>query len=239
MPNLFNPYVNTGDTPGQSGEIGRRPYPENIFAPGSGPDTAFTISVDMMPGYGWLPPGTIIAKVAEPITGKEFYVPYSKVAPSATDSYDLGKIPLVQDGDSSGDIYVTMLDSYRVSVGEKLRLVDSDTASSDLGAITAIDRTSNAARAKITVTNPGAVTYTVANGACVSPQTKLTSPFTEAVGVLQGGVETGTGTLARGGQGVMVFGNALFEKSLLHNLDATAITSIAGLTINDRYLYLR
>lgn len=234
-----NKWLDTGDTPGINGEIGRKPYDANIFAKNSGPDTAHTEEIQMMPGYGLLPPGTLVAKVAEPIAGRDLYVPYSKVTPAASDTRDLGKIPLVQNCDSSGYVYVSQDDSYKVAVGEKVRLVDSDTAVMDLGAITAIDRASNVAQAKLTVTNPGAVTYTIVNGACISPQTKLSSPYTEAAGVLQGGVQTGVGLSARGGQANMVFGNALLEKAMIPNYDTEAVTDLAGKVINDRYLYLK
>lgn len=234
----YNPYFETGDTPGVQGDFGRKLYPANIFKEGSAPETAHTQDIDLLPGFGDLPPGTLVAKIAEPITGRDLYVPYSKVVPGATDSNDFGKIPLLQDCDTSGYIYISIEHSYRIAVGEKFRLVDADTASLDLGAITAIDRTSSADRAKITVTNAGTASFTVANGACISHQTKTTTPFTEASGVLQGGVRTGVGKLAKGGQGVMVYGNAVLEYNMLLNSDSGAVTNLSGRIINSRYLYL-
>lgn len=230
--NTFN-----GDVPYANTEGYRAVDYRNVFE--SDLDKAFTTEINIPGGYGLIPSGTVMAKVNSTAGSRiDMYVPYTKVDPDPADINDIGKIPLSQNGDTSGTIYIPTEYSYRLVVGEELRVVDSDTTSGDLGSITAIDITTNPYQAAITTQNPAAVTYTVANGACVSTKTKVASPYTEAVGFLQGAVDTGVGANARGGKGVLVYGNASARSACVCNYDATALTDMAAKTVG-RVLYLK
>jgi hypothetical protein len=124
-------------------------------------------------------------------------------------------------------------------VGDDLIIKDSDsatTSSENLGAITAIDRTTYAHLAVITVTATiSAATFTVANGAIVHVEAGAdnTNGWSDAIGILEKSVDTGKGESARGAQGTMVVNNAMLYKGALINWDAAALADIGGTDRNN------
>lgn len=198
----------------------------------SNPDEAMIKSISIPAGYGVIPAGTIVGIITESTSRKGMYVPY--VCADNGISAGLTTYPglayLTQDGAANAYAYVTMEDSYKFAVGDHLAAADSDTdedSTIDLGAITAIDRTTYSHIAKITVTNNVTTEITVANGGCIFIQTKTSAPYVEAKGFLAGGVDTGTGENSKGGQGNLVFGNAVVYKGALYGYDDEVETDLS------------
>nr|BDD45816.1 hypothetical protein 15 [bacterium] len=182
-------------------------------------------------GFGTIPAGAVMAKISESTNRAGRYVPYTPEAPSLALNTARGAAYLTTDGAASTSVYVTMADSYKFAVGDHLAVADANSYNAsavDLGAITAIDRTTYEHIALITVTNQVTTAFTVAQGAWVWIQSKTTAPYVQAVGILAGAVETGTGENAQGGHGALILGNAMLYKDLLENYDSEALTDLGG-----------
>jgi hypothetical protein len=199
----------------------------------SRPEDAFIKDISIPAGYGVVPAGAVMGIITESTSRKGMYVPYVPVDNGI--SAGLSNVPglsyLTTDGAASTSVYVTMEDSYKFAVGDHLGAADSDTDGAsciDLGAITAIDRTTYSHIALITVTNNVTTAITVANGGCVFIQSKTTAPFVAAAGILAGAVDTGTGENSKGGQGNLILGNAVLYKGALYNYDAEVQTDLGN-----------
>lgn len=212
--------------------------PSRLFF--SKPELAFTKGISIPGGFGVLPAGTIMAKVTESTGKLGKYIPYTPEAPSAGLTYGFGLLYITETANGT-DVYVTMNDSYKVAVGDHLAIADADSSgasATDCGAVTAIDRTTYSHMAVITVTNSIAnSTYTVAQGAALFIQSKTSQPFTAAVGVLYGAVDTGVGENAKGGDGVLILKNAMLYVDMLYNYDSEVLTDL-GATVDAQYLIL-
>lgn len=198
----------------------------------SNPDHAQKRDISIPAGMGIIPAGAVMAKITESTNRLGYYVPYTPETLAAALPYrsTRGLAYLVQDGADNAYVYVAMADSYKFAVGDHLAVGDSDTAAAsnaDLGAITAIDRTTYSHIAKITVTNALASSFTVANGAAVWIQSNTSAPYVKAVGILMAAVDTGEGENAKGGTGVLILGNAMLYKDLLTNYDSEALTDMS------------
>lgn len=179
-------------------------------------------------GYGYLPPGTVLAEISSESSRAGQFVPYSFEDPSS-DIYNFHGAFLVTDGAANAYAYTTLNDSYKFAVGDHLRAVDSDLSPVDLGVITAIDRTTSTAYAKVTATNNVTTDITIANYGAIAIQTYTSTPYTKAVGFLFGGVETGTGEDAAGAQGVIILSNAMLYKGLVLNYDSEVLTDLGNI----------
>jgi hypothetical protein len=171
--------------------------------------------------------------ITESTNRKNRYVPYAPfdttgLAAALSDEEAVGFAYLVADADSVTTVYVTMDDSYKFAVGDHLTAVDSDyAANDDLGAITAIDRTTYSHMAGVTFTN--AITAIEASkGAAIAIQTKTASPYVQAKGILVGSVDTGTGENAKGAEGSIVLKNAMLYKDCLYCYNADSLTDLGG-----------
>jgi len=131
-----------------------------------------------------------------------------------------------------------MEDSYKFAVGDHIGAVDNDGAPLDSGALVSINRTTYSNQAVLTLGGALTATIAIADGGGLFIQTQTTTPFTNAVGVLVGGVETGTGANAKGGQGVIVLSNAMLYKGLIPNYDAGALTDLGG-SVRNQFLILK
>jgi len=209
----------------------------------SPPDQARMKDISIPGGYGVIPAGTVMGVITESTSRKGMYVPYvcaDNGLSAALTTYP-GLAYVTTDGADSVYVYVTMDDSYKFAVGDHLAAGDSDTdgaSCADLGAISAIDRTTYSHIAKLTVANSFASDFTVANGACVWIQTKTAAPFVEAKGVLAGAVDTGEGEDAKGGQGNLVYGNAELYEGALYGYDAEVLTDLSGVDMGN-FIYLK
>lgn len=216
----------------------------------SEPDRALTKEVTLQAGYGLIPAGTALAKNVSAAGNKEKYVPLmpgisANPPDSGNPDHLLACAFLVQDA-SGTDLYVTMDDSYKFAVGDDVILLDSDTlaaSSENLGAITAIDRTTYLHMAKISVTETVSGTFTVANSACIHVEAGTTSETTTnsysvCEGILMHTVDTGTGEDAKGAVAPMILSNAMLYNGLLKNVIAQARTDL-GASVNGQFLIMK
>ncbi len=210
--------------------------PKRLFYSDS--NMALTMLVTLVSGYGILEAGTILGKITESTNRKDRYVPYAIQAPAAGLEF-VGGMYLLNDGASDSTLFdVTMEDSYKVDVGDHVAGVDSDGVPIDMGAVTAIDRTTYSNKATIQVAQVDASALTVANGAMLFVQTQTTTPFTNAKMILVEGVDTGVGPDAVGGNASVVVSNAMLYKGLLPNMDAGALIDL-GAVEEGQYLILK
>jgi len=217
--------------------LGQTPY---IFRGGqedlkrlfySDPDKAFARAITIPAGYGVIKAGVIMGIITESTSRVGEHVPYTGLDTvgnvAAGISYLFGAAFLTADPTTGTDGYVTMEDSYKFAVGDHLVAGDSDLSNTDLGAITAIDRTTYTHIAKITVTN-AFDSETMAKGAVITIQSATASPYVAATGVLKAAVDTGVGENAKGGQGVLVIKNAMLYSANLYNYNADVATDLSG-----------
>ena len=182
-------------------------------------------------GFGYLPPGQILAR--NTATGK--LVPY--IPDAVVFGVTKGVARAIADvANGAAVVYVTMADSYKFQIGDSLILAQ-DATFLDGGAITAIDRTTDNWRAKITFTTATAVaTYTMANNTHCYPKAGTAGKFCKAFCICDSGVDTGygaddeAGTIPQGGLGSIVFKNATLYKNSLVDFDAQALTDLGDVT---------
>jgi len=206
----------------------------------SDPNRAFAKPITIPAGYGVVKAGSIMGVITEAAAARlGMYVPYvpfdSTGMAAALDNVP-GLAYLVSAPSSGSEALVTMDDSYKFLVGDHLTSSDDDQGNVDLGAITAIDRTTYAHMAAITVTN-SFDSETLAKGAAITIQSATASPYVAAAGVLKGSVDTGEGENAKGGQGVLVIKNAMLYKDSLYNYNADVLTDLSG-TVDGKYLII-
>ena len=207
----------------------------------SRPETAFIKDISIPAGYGIIPAGTVMGIITESTNRKGMYVPYVLEALSAGLTTYPGLAYLTSPGLDTTAIWVTMADSYKFASGDHLAAGDSalDGASAiDLGAISAIDRTTYTHVAVITVTNALTSSVTLAQGGCVWIQTATAAPFTYAKGILAGGVDTGEGENAKGGAGNLILGNAVLYKGALYGYDSEVQTDLSNVE-DGNLIYLK
>lgn len=227
MPLGDTPYINRG---------GQVDYKRLFY---SNPNHALTKTVHVPGGFGVLPAGQVMGKVSESTNRLGYYTPYvTEAVEPGTGLVWPGLAYLVTDGAASTSAYVTMDDSYKFAIGDHLVGQDSDDTPIDLGAITAIDRTTYTHMALITVTNNVTTALTIAKGACISIQTTTGSPYTKALGILATAIDTGEGENAKGGDGVMILKNAMLYKNLLQSYDANALTDLSNSVEDGQYLVM-
>jgi len=207
----------------------------------SDPMAALKVPVTLQSGYGTLKKGTVLALNKSNLTtgGKDQLVPYNPTSFTGAEDHP-GRAYVVADPVATAYVvYVTMDDSYKFKVGDDLILNDSSVSAENLGAITAIDRTSERQRAKITFTTAITGSFTVANDAYVCVEAgDNTNNYSDAVGVLEKSVDTGTGSDAKGAVATMIIGNCVLYEGLLTNLDSAAKTDMS-MTSFGQYVYAR
>ena len=212
----------------------------------SKPELAMTRSITIPGGFGTLRAGQIMGAISESTSRLGNYVPYAPESPDSPSWIGVApaEVPalafLTTDGASSTSVYVSKAESYRFAVGDHLAANDVNSDSPvDLGAITAIDRTTYSTIALITVSNSNLTSgYTVAQGGAVYIQTTTATPFTKAAGVLLTAVQTGTGENSKGANGVLVFKNAILYKDALTVYHADILDDISGSAISGNLLIL-
>jgi len=199
---------------------------------------AVLLPISIPAGCGLIKAGAVMAKISESTNRLGYYTPYTGETPSAGLTTLWGAAYVTANGADSTSVSVLMEDSYKFAIGDHLAAVDSDGSPEDLGAITAIDRTTYTHIAVITVSSNLSSSITIAAGGCVFIQTKTTSPYTYAKGILLASVDTGTGTNAKGGDGVLVAGNATLYKDMLWNYDSEALTDLSYAREEGKYLIM-
>jgi len=205
----------------------------------SRPDQAFFKSVTIQAGYGVVKAGTALSLNVSAAGNVGKYVPYAPTAPSSADVYQIGGAFLVADAATNVQ-YVTMDDSYKFSVADDIIIYDANTATTsaeNLGAITAIDRTTYTHMAKITTTSSISSAFTVAQSACIHVECGATSAngYSDCAGICGSTVDTGIGEDAKGAVTNMIIKNAMLYTGLCTNVDAAAIVDI-GAAESGQYL---
>jgi hypothetical protein len=223
---------------------GQKDYKKLFY---SEPDRALTKEVTLQAGYGLIPAGTVLAKNLSAAGNINKYVPLmpgiaANLPDAANPDHQLAAAFLVQDG-SGTTVYVTMADSYKFAVGDDLIILSDTTyaaSSENLGAITAIDRTTYLHMAGITFTSAISGSFTVAQNACVHVEAGAvtTNSYSVAVGVLMHSINTGVGENAQGGVAPMILSNAMLYNALLTNMIAQARTDL-GASVDGAFLIMK
>jgi len=197
----------------------------------SDPNAALKLQVTLQAGYGLLPQGQALAKNLSAAGNKGKMLPYN---PTTIGTEDKGRAYLVANsGTTDTFVYVSMNDSYKFKVGDDLIIDDNVTAAENKGAITAIDRTSESNRAKISFTSAiGGTAFTTARYASVFVEKGDSSNnYSDCVGVLEKAVDTGTGSTAKGAVATMIISNAVLYNGMLTEMDAAARTDLSASVI--------
>ena len=182
------------------------------------------VPVTIMAGYGQIIAGTALAKNGSAAGGIGKVIPYDPSSITGAEEAP-ARLYLVQDsGTTETELYVTIDDSYKVGVADDVYIVDDTTAKEQLGAITAIDRTTYTNRAKITVTTAtGSTSFTTARFAYLAVEGADT-----CVGIAEKSTDTGTGADAKGALSVNILGNCVLYTEVLSNFDAAAIADLSA-----------
>jgi len=216
--------------------LGQTPY---VFQGGQGdlqrifysdPNLAMMHAITIPAGYGVIKAGMVMGIITEG-NRKNQYVPYCPVADSREFGAGLANVPgleyLTNEPGTDKVGHVRLEQSYKFVVADHLAAWDDDDVQVDLGAVTAIDRTTYPHLGLITVTNSFG-SETVAKGGAIGIQTSTTTPFVAAKGILLGAVDTGEGENAKGGQGVLVIKSAMLYKDNLFNYNANVLSDLSG-----------
>ena len=133
-----------------------------------------------------------------------------------------------------------MDDSYKFSVGDDIVINDDTTSAENLGAITAIDRTTEVQRAKITFTAAiGGTAFTTARyGYVIVEAGDNTNNYSDCVGILEKTVDTGPGQYAAGANATLILGNCVLYEGVLSRMDAAAKTDLSASSFG-QYLYMK
>lgn len=194
-------------------------------------NAALKVPITLQAGYGKLESGQAIAKNVSALTtgNKDMYVPYNLTVFDGTETSP-GRAYLVADSGTVAYVYVTMDDSYKFSVGDDLIINSSGESVENLGAITAIDRTTEQHRAKITATSSVGNDMTTAETAyvCVEAGADNSNNYSDCAGILEKSVDTGTGSTAEGAIATMVVSNAVLYLGMCSGIDAASETDISA-----------
>jgi len=197
-------------------------------------NAALKIPITLAPGYGLVKAGSILAKnLSAATTGsKGKFVPYNPTTFTGAEDHP-GRAYLVADvGASASVCYVTIADSYKFKVGDDLIINDDETSAENLGAITAIDRTSEQHRAKLTFTTQTSGTFTnAAKGHVFVEAGTSGNNYSDAVGVLEKTVDTGTGENAKGANATLILSNCVLYAGCMPLLDAASKTDLSATEI--------
>jgi len=201
---------------------------------------ALKVPISIMAGYGVLKMGTALARNISAAGSVGKHVPYNPTTFTGAENHP-GRAYLVADsGTTATDLYVTLDDSYKFAVGDDVIINDDTTTAESLGAITAIDRTTEQHRAKITVTTAtGGASFTTARKANIFVEAGVsTNNYSDGTGILEKSVDTGTGVNAKGADATMILGNCVLYTGMLTNVDAAFFVDVSGATYGN-YTYIR
>ena len=206
----------------------------------SDPMSALKVPITLQAGYGLIKMGSVLALNKSAAGNKDLLVPYNPTSFTGAENHP-GRAYLVSNtGTTDSYVYVTMEDSYKFAVGDDLIINDDTTTVENLGAITAIDRTTYPHMAKITFTTAiGGTAFTTARKAYVCVEAgDNTNNYSDAVGILEKSVDTGTGANAKGALATLIIGNCVVYEGVLLLVDAAAKTDLSAASFG-QYLYIR
>lgn len=206
----------------------------------SNPIAALKREITLQSGYGLIEQGSVLAVNKSAAGGVAKHVPYNPTVFTGTETHP-GRAYIVGGGvNATYTVNVTLNDSYKFQVGDDLIINDNTTAAQNLGAITAIDRTTYSSYAVITFTTViGSTAFTTARFAYVCVEAGDSSNnYSDAVGILEKSVDTGTGVNAKGAVATLILGNCLLYEGMLTLLDAAAKTDLSAAS-SGRFLMIR
>jgi hypothetical protein len=206
----------------------------------SNPDAALKVPVTLMAGYGVIEQGTMIAKNLSAAGKAGLLLPYNPTSFTGAEDHPGRAYLVANSGTTDKFVYVNQDDSYKFNVGDDLIINDNTTTAENLGAITAIDRTSELHRAMITATTAiGGTAFTTARKAYVCVEAGTSSNlYSDCVGILEKSVDTGIGVNAKGAVATLIWGNCVLYEGMLTNIDAAAKTDISASSFG-QYLMIR
>ena len=206
----------------------------------SEPMAALKVPVTLMAGYGWIEQGSALAKNLSAAGKAGLVLPYNPTTFTGAEVHPGRAYLVANSGTTDKFVYVTMDDSYKFNVGDDLIINDDTTAKENLGAITAIDRTSEPHRAKVTATaSIGGTAFTTARKAYVAVEAGVAgNNYSDCVGILEKTVDCGVGSNAKGAVATMIIGNCVLYTGMLTNFDAAAIVDVSSATFG-QYTYIR
>jgi len=213
--------ANYGDTPHVV--YGEQEDYHQLFYGNSSPENVLSVPVQLSAGYGNLPAGTVIAKNLSAAGNTGEYVPYN---PTTIGTEDPGRAYLVSAANNTTDYYVTIEDSYKFEVGDDLIVNSSGVSAENMGAISAIDRTTYSHMAKITAPQCTG-NFTVAHNAYICVEAGASNNYSVAVGLIIKGVDTGTGENAKGAGAQILLSHAIMYTGALNLCDSTAKTALS------------
>lgn len=199
----------------------------------SEPLAALRTDMTLQAGYGVLKAGMVLSKNLSAAGGKGKLLPYNPTSFTGTEDHP-GRAYLVSSsGTTDKYVYVSMDDSYKFVVGDDVIINDNETSAENVGAITAIDRTTNTHMAKITFTSAiGGTAFTVARKAHIFVEAGTSgNNYSDAIAILEKTVDTGTGENSQGAVADVILGNVLLYEGMLTNIDAASKTDISATSI--------
>jgi hypothetical protein len=198
----------------------------------SNPEAALKVPVTLSGGFGVVPAGTILAmNTSTSVVRHGFFVPYDPTAITGNE-FAPGRAYLISNTASGeANLYTSVDDSYKFEVGDDVVVIDDTTAAQNLGAITAISRSSN--RATITVTTAPTAAFTTARFAYLA-----TKGYRTPIGILEKAVDTGTGSNAWRANTTMILGNCVLYQATLENMDSAAKSALS-ITVLGQYAYIK
>jgi len=206
----------------------------------SNPDAALKVPVTLMAGYGLIEQGSMLAKNLSAAGKAGLLLPYNPTSFTGAEDHPGRAYLVANSGTTDKYVYVTQDDSYKFNVGDDLIINDNTTTAENLGAITAIDRTSEQHRAKITATAAiGGTAFTTARKAYVNVEAGTSGNlYSDCVGILEKTVDCGEGVNAKGAVATLILGNVVLYEGTLSLLDSAAKTDISATSFG-QYLYIR
>lgn len=189
----------------------------------SDPAAARKAQITIMAGYGVLRMGTAMAKNGSAAGGIGKLMPYDPTANTGAEITPARAFLVQNSGGSDTVLYVPIADSYKFAVGDDVYVNDNVTTLEQLGAITAIDRTTYSHMATVTVTTQTGNDFTTARFAYLAVQGGDT-----CVGILEKSVDTGAGVDSQGALATLILGNAMLYTGMLTNFDAAAISDLSA-----------
>jgi hypothetical protein len=208
----------------------------------SEPMAALKVPVTLQAGYGLLKIGTALSKNLSALTtgGKDQLLPYNPLTFTGAEKHPGRAYLVASSGTVASILYVSQEDSYKFKVGDDVIINDDTTAAENLGAVTAIDRTTDLSRAAITITvASGGTSFTVARKACIFVEAGTSgNNYSDGVGILEKSVDTGLGENAKGAVATLILGNCVLYEGLLTNVDAAFRTDVSAGQFG-QYIYIR
>lgn len=206
----------------------------------SDPNSALKVPITISAGFGQLDMGTALAENLSAAGNLNRMVPYCPTTFTGAEDHP-GKAYLVQSSGTTATIlYTTIDDSYKFIVGDDICINSDNVTTENLGAITAIDRTTYTHMAAITVTTAtGGSSFVTGNFAYIIAEAGTnTNNYSDGVGILEKTVQTGTGVNAKGALATLVIGNCVLYTGMLTNVDSAFRTDVSASTFGN-YTYIR